>query len=80
MSQKEYHTKENQLIYTYSKNDCIPCFCSGDISKYVTVPPIQVGRFMHLISLFYRQCPKMHCLYANAEVHPSVQYCPCYML
>ena len=24
--------------------------------------------------------PKMHCLYANAVVHPSVQHCPCYMV
>ena len=23
--------------------------------------------------------PKMHCLYANAVVQPSVQHCPCYM-
>ena len=23
--------------------------------------------------------PKMHCLYANAIVQPSVQHCPCYM-
>ena len=35
---KKYHTKENQLIYMYSKNHRIPCFYSGDIAKYVTVP------------------------------------------
>ena len=23
--------------------------------------------------------PKMHCVYANAVVQPSVQHCPCYM-
>ena len=80
MSQKEYHTTENRLIQTYSKNHCIPCFCSGDMSKYVTVPPIQVGRFMHLTSLVCKECPKMHCLYTNAVVQASVQHCPCYMV
>ena len=72
--------KANQLICAYFKNHRIPCFRSGDVSNYVTVPPIQVGQFMHLTSLVNSQCPTMHCLYANAVVQPSVQHCPCYMV
>ena len=55
---KEYHTKENKLIYTYSKNHRIPGFYSGDIAKYVTLPQSRIGQFIHLTTLFYRQWTK----------------------
>ena len=62
----------------YSKNHCIPCFYLGDIAKYVTAPnpdwTIYTTHFPILLAVV-----KMHCLYANAVVQPSVQHYSCYM-
>ena len=56
---QEYELKrvpyKRELIYMYSKNHRIPCFYSGDITKYVTLPQSRIGQFIHLTSLFYRQ-------------------------
>ena len=79
MSHKEYHTKENWLIYMDSKNHRIPCFHSGDIAKCVTVPPNPGWTIYAPHFSILQAVPKMHCLCANAVVHPSVQHCPCYM-
>ena len=37
------------------------------------------SQFKIPVNLAQLAVPKMHCLYANAVVQPSVQHCPCYM-
>ena len=66
------------MIHTYSKNHRIPRFFSRNIAKYVTVPnpdwTIYAPHFSILLAVV-----KMHCLYANAVVQPSVLHYSCYM-
>ena len=56
MSQKEYHTREDWLIH-------IPKIIvfHGLFQRYIEIcnsTLIQVGSFLHLTSLIFRQCPK----------------------
>ena len=37
------------------------------------------SQFKFTANLAQLVVPKMHCLYANAVVQPSVQHCPCYL-
>ena len=48
-------------------------------SKICNSTQIQIGQFIHLTSLFYRQWTKCIVLYANAVVQPSVQHYSCFM-
>ena len=71
--------KENLLIYTYSKSHCIPCFFVSEINQNMLQwHPGWTIYAPHFSSL--QAVSKMHCLYANAVVQPSVQHCPCYMV
>ena len=62
----------------YFKNHCIPCFYSGDIAKYVTVPNTDWTIYPPHFSIL-QAVNKMRCLYANAVVQPSMQHYSCYM-
>ena len=48
-------------------------------SKICNSTQIQIGQFIHLTSLFYRQWTKCIVFYANAVVQPSVQHYSCFM-
>ena len=58
---------KRELIYMYSKNHHIPCFYSGDIAKYVTLPNPELDNLS--TSLLYFTGSEQNALSLQGRIH-----------